>query len=72
MCDVALFATPLMAIITVRTSGVNNQSAAFNPYPDVGPVYIKTKRLQLRRDTLTRDQGSYTFEAPLSVTSYDI
>jgi hypothetical protein len=27
-------------------------------HPDVGPVYIKTKRLLLRRDTLTRDQGN--------------
>jgi len=55
---------PCYGIITVGTFGVTNQSAAFDPHPDVGPVYIKTKRLQLRRDTLTRDQGSYTFEAP--------
>ena len=48
------------------TSGVTNQSAAFDPHADVGPVLLKlkAKRLQLRRDTLTRDQGMYTFEAP--------
>jgi hypothetical protein len=39
-------------IITVGTSGITNQSAAFDPYPDVGPVYINAKRLQLTRDTL--------------------
>ena len=50
--------------ITVGTSGITNQSAALDPHPDVGPVYIKAKRLQLWRDNLTRDQGSYTFEAP--------
>ena len=47
-------------------SGVTNQSAAFDTHADVGPVLLKlkAKRLQLRRDTLTRDQGMYTFEAP--------
>jgi len=35
----------------VGTFGVTSQSAGFDPHPDVGPVYIKTKRLQLRRDT---------------------
>ena len=49
---VARFVAPLMVIITVGTSGVTNQSVAFGPHPDVGPVYIKTKRLQLKRDTL--------------------
>ena len=43
---------------------ITNQSAAFDPHSDVGPVYIKTKCLQLRRDTLTRDLGSCTFEVP--------
>ena len=54
----ALFAAPLTVIITVGTSGVTDQSAAFDPHPGVGPVYIKTKRLLLKRDTLTRDQGN--------------
>jgi len=58
---VALFAAPLTVIITVGTSGVTNQSAAFDPHPDMGPVYIKTKRLLLKRDTLTQDQGNYIF-----------
>jgi hypothetical protein len=54
---VALFAAPLTVIITVGTSGVTDQSAAFDPHPDVGLVYIKTKRLLLRRqfDTCTTD-----------------
>ena len=53
-------------IVSVVTSGVTNQSAAFDPHADVGPVLLKlkAKRLQLRRDTLTRDRGMYTFEAP--------
>jgi hypothetical protein len=46
---VALFAAPLTAIITVGTSGVTDQSAAFDPHQDVGPVYIKTKRLLLNK-----------------------
>jgi hypothetical protein len=46
---------PRYGIITMGTSGVTNQSAAFDPHPDVGPVYIKNKRLLLRGDTLTRD-----------------
>jgi hypothetical protein len=43
--------------ITVGTSGVTKQSAAFDPHADVGPALLKlkAKRLQLRRDTLTRD-----------------
>jgi hypothetical protein len=41
----------------VGTVGVTNQSEAFDPHPDVGFAYIKTKRLLLKRDTLTRDQG---------------
>jgi hypothetical protein len=49
---------PRYDIIAVGTSGVTDQSAVFAPHPDVGPVYIKTKRLLLRRDTLTRDQGN--------------
>jgi hypothetical protein len=36
---VALFAAPLTVIITVGTSGVTDQSAAFDPHPDVGLVY---------------------------------
>jgi hypothetical protein len=55
---------PVTVKITVGTSGVTNQSVAFDPHPDVDLVYKKTKGLQLRRDTFTRDQGSYTFEAP--------
>jgi hypothetical protein len=39
---------PVYGIITVGTFGVTNQSAAFDPHPDVGFAYIKTKRLQLR------------------------
>jgi hypothetical protein len=31
---VALFAAPLTVIITLGTSGVTNQSAAFDPHPD--------------------------------------
>ena len=54
---------PCYGIIIVGTLGVTNQSAAFDPHLDVGPVYIKTKRLQLRKYTLTRDQVNYTFEA---------
>jgi hypothetical protein len=53
-------------IISVGTAGVTKRSAAFDPHADMGPVLLKlkAKRLQLRRDTLTRDLGSYTFEAP--------
>jgi hypothetical protein len=43
-----LFLTPVYGIIIVGTFGVTNQSAAFDPHPDVGVAYIKTKRLQLR------------------------
>ena len=56
---VALFAAPLTVIITVGTSGVTDQSAAFDPHPDVGPVYIKTKRLLYLNyvcNTLTGEQ----------------
>jgi hypothetical protein len=38
---------PVYGIITLETFGVTNQSAAFDPHPDVGFAYIKTKRLQL-------------------------
>jgi hypothetical protein len=41
---------------------ITNQSAAFDPHSDVGPVYIKTKCLQLRRDNLTRDLGSCNYK----------
>jgi hypothetical protein len=49
---------PRYGIFTVGTSGITNQSAVFDPHPDVGPVYKKTKHLLMRGDTLTRDQGN--------------
>jgi hypothetical protein len=52
---------PRYGIITVGTSGITNQSAVFDPHPDVGPVYKKTKRLLLRGASLTQDQGNYIF-----------
>ena len=33
------YAAPLTVIITVGTSGVTDQSAAFDPHPDVDSVY---------------------------------
>jgi len=38
---------PCYSVITVGTSRVTSQSEAFEPHRDVGPVYIKAKRLQL-------------------------
>jgi hypothetical protein len=41
MCYLILIVARFAVIITVGASGVTNQSAAFDPHPDVGPVYIK-------------------------------
>ena len=51
---------------------ITNQSAAFDPHSDVGSVYIKTKCLQLRRDTITRDQGSCPLKHLVINLSYDL
>ena len=64
-------------IITVGTSGVTKQSAAFDPHAEVGPVLLKlkAKRLQLRRDTLTETRAVAPLKhlvINLSATRYDI
>ena len=54
----ALFAAPLTVINNVGTSGVTDQSAAFDPHPDVGPCVYKDQTSATEETLFTRDQGN--------------